>query len=128
MADLRAAAGASLANSQWGASNRGRKTATLSASTEPTTPREPNECLQTELPTDINIIAAYFAREKPPLRVAQALEHVHDAVEKLLATPKPTSTEQAVRQLHKAVRKLSNQVETIRKLLYTSVARHGTHG
>jgi len=96
MADLRAAASASLADSQWSASNRGRKTATLSASTEPTTLGEPNECLQTELPADINIIAAYFAREKPPLWVAQALERVRDAVKKLLATPKLTSTEQAV--------------------------------
>jgi len=96
MADLRAAAGASLADSQWGASNRGRKTATPSASTEPTTPGEPNKCLQTELPTDINIIAAYFAGEKPPLRVAQAFERIRNAVEKLLATPKLTSTKQAV--------------------------------
>jgi hypothetical protein len=70
MADLRAATGASLADSQWSASNRGRKTATLSVSTEPTTLEEPNKCLQTELPADINIIVAYFAKEKLPLQVA----------------------------------------------------------
>lgn len=112
------------ADSQWSAGSGECRNATpsTSATTVPTTPSEPNQCLQTDITTDIGIIAAYFAEEEPPVRVACALKRVRDAFEKLLAQPEPTNTEKAVQQLHEAVRKLSNQVETIRKPSYASVA------
>ena len=93
MAALRGATSASLVDSQWSDGNRGRETATPIASTEPTTPRELDECLWTKLHADLDIIAAHFAREKSPLQTAQSLKRVHDAAEKLMAKPEPTSIE-----------------------------------
>ena len=135
MADLRAAASASPAESQRSAGDKDRRsraatatetaTATTPTDIDPTTPGEPNEYLQSRILADIEIIATYFAVEKPTTRVAHALERVRDAAIELAAKPKPNSTETAVRQLHEAVRKLSNQVETTKKPSYATIAGQG---
>jgi hypothetical protein len=85
--------------------------ATTDASSSPATSYETVECSQTDIPKDIEFIAAYFVKEKAPGPVRAAFDRVSKACSRRVAKSDEKSTEQAIRQLQAVVQKLADKVE-----------------
>lgn len=106
MASKQASASETLAESRWSSIESDSATESVGAST-PTSSYEPFESSQTQIHTDIELIATYLAKRSASTKLVDAINHIRDAY---TVRVKQTNTEQAIRQLHETVQKLAEKV------------------
>ena len=100
MASNQAPASETLAGSQWSSIESDSATEQVGASSSPTSSYEPIEFSQTQIHTDIELIAAYLAKRSASSKLVGVIDRIRNAYSICV---KQTSTEQAIYQLYKTV-------------------------